>query len=67
VLGLLVTLGDVLGGLAGLLDSLSGSLGGHVEISDEQIQLITPAPFSPLFITRTRIPRFWRWRLFVQQ
>jgi hypothetical protein len=30
VLGLLVTLGDVLGGLAGLLDSLSGSLGGHV-------------------------------------
>ena len=30
VLGLLVTLGDVLGGLASLLDSLSGSFGGHV-------------------------------------
>ncbi len=31
VLGLLVTLGDGLGSLAGLLHGLSGSFGGHVE------------------------------------
>jgi hypothetical protein len=31
VLGLLVTLGDVLGSLAGLLDGLSRGLGGHVD------------------------------------
>jgi hypothetical protein len=40
VLGLLVTLGDVLGGLASLLDSLSGSLGGHVDTSEANKQLM---------------------------
>ena len=32
VLGLLVTLGDSLGGLASLLDSFSGCFGWHVEV-----------------------------------
>ena len=53
VLGLLVTLGDVLGGLAGLLDSLSGSLGGHVDTSEVNKQLMpSPLPAPLLFETR---------------
>ena len=52
VLGLLVTLGDVLGGLAGLLDSLSGSLGGHVDTSEVNKQLIVTERYSPYLLER---------------
>jgi hypothetical protein len=52
VLGLLVTLGDVLGGLAGLLDSLSGSLGGHVDDSIAENQLMTTGQLSPFLYGR---------------
>jgi hypothetical protein len=38
VLGLLVTLGDVLGGLASLLDSLSRCFRGHDETILGQVQ-----------------------------
>ena len=47
VLGLLVTLGDVLGGLASLLDSLSGSLGGHVDTSEVNEQLMLAKRSAP--------------------
>ena len=50
VLGLLITLGDSLGGLASLLDSLSWSLGGHVDSSEVVIQLMLTKRFALLLL-----------------
>ena len=50
VLGLLVALGNVLGGLASLLDSLAGSFGGHVDCTEAEKQLIPAPSLTPLFI-----------------
>jgi hypothetical protein len=47
VLSLLVALGDVLGSLASLLDSLAGSFGGHVDCTGVVEQLMNFETQSP--------------------
>jgi hypothetical protein len=50
VLGLLITLRDVLGGLAGLLDGLSRSFGRHDEVAKISAKLMMRSERGPAFI-----------------